>query len=163
MNTWRHPLGPHALIEKSVHFGNLLLAHFHYAARGLVPLTLDWDDEKHKELVSNNTKIITSMQTLQQHAKTLSMRSYILFRDVDSLIRTENRLARGQKDCDRYQEKDDSSLDFTLSSLVLVDTVRYADFGDFIRRTWNFGSCAWQGFRHAFMASNSLPAPPSYC
>ncbi|KAL9027847.1 MAG: hypothetical protein Q9196_003692 [Gyalolechia fulgens] len=115
INTWRHPLGPRALIKKSVHFGNLLLAHFHYAARGLVPLTLDWDDEKHKELVNDNTTIITSMQAIQQHAKVLG-----------------NSSAVGQKGRDRYREKDESSLDFTLSSLVLVDTVRYADFGDFI-------------------------------
>jgi len=54
INTWRHPLGPYALVEKSVHFGNLLLAHFHYAARGLAPLTLDWNDEKHKELVGSS-------------------------------------------------------------------------------------------------------------
>lgn len=47
---------------------------------------------------------------------------------------TGNSLAVGQKGRDRYQEKDESSLDFTLSSLVLVDTVRYADFGDFIHR-----------------------------
>lgn len=84
INTWRHPLEPHALVEKSVHFSNLLLAHFHYAARGLVPLTLDWNDEKHKELVSNNERVITSMQTLQQHAKTLGTRLYTPFRDVDS-------------------------------------------------------------------------------
>ncbi len=131
INTWRHPLGPHALVEKSVHFGNLLLAHFHYAARGLAPLTLDWNDEKHKELVGNNTIIITSMQTLQQHAKTLGTRSPTPFSRCNLMGRTENRLAVGQKGRDRYQEKDESSLDFTLSSLVLVDTVRYADFGDF--------------------------------
>ena len=84
INTWRHPLGPRALIEKSVHFGNLLLAHFHYAARGLVPLTLNWNDEKHKELVSNNTTIITSMQAIQQHAKVLGTRSHTSFRNVNS-------------------------------------------------------------------------------
>lgn len=48
---------------------------------------------------------------------------------------TESKLAVGQKGCDRYQEKDESSLDFTLSSLVLVNTVRYADLRDFIRRS----------------------------
>ena len=84
INTWRHPLGPHALVEKSVHFGNLLLAHFHYGARGKVPLTLDWNDEESKELVGNNTAIITSLQTLQQHAKTLGTRSHTPFRDVTS-------------------------------------------------------------------------------
>ena len=84
INIWRHPLGPRALVEKSVHFGNLLLAHFYYAARGLAPLTLDWNDEKHKELVCNNTKIITSMQTIQQHAKVLGRRSHTPCRDVNS-------------------------------------------------------------------------------
>lgn len=38
-----------------------------------------------------------------------------------------NTLAVGQKGRDQYQAKDEKSWDFTLSSLVLVDTVRYAD------------------------------------
>lgn len=132
INTWRHPLRPCALVEKSVHFSNLLLAHFYYAARGLVPLTLDWNDEKHKELVSHDTTIITSIQTLQQYAKTLSKRSYTPLSRYRLIRYTEEGLAVGQKGRDRYQEKDESSLDFTLSSLVLVDTVQsYARVKDF--------------------------------
>ena len=57
--------------------------------------------------------------------------------DPFSLIRAnqiiEESLALGQKGRDRYHEKNESSLDFTLSSLVLVDTVEsYAKLGDFI-------------------------------
>lgn len=47
---------------------------------------------------------------------------------------TGNSLAVRQKGRDRYQEKYERSLDFTLSSLVLMDMGRYADFGDFIYR-----------------------------
>jgi len=46
----------------------------------------------------------------------------------------ENRSVVGQKGRDRYQEEDESSLDFTLSSLVLSDSVRYAGLADFVRR-----------------------------
>lgn len=83
INTWRHPLGLRALVEKSVHFGNLLLAHFHYAARGLVPLTSNWNDEKHKELVSDNDTIIASMQAIQQYAKIPGTRSHTPFRHAN--------------------------------------------------------------------------------
>ena len=72
INTWRHPFLPIALVEKSVHFSNLLLAHFHYAARGLVPLTLNWTEENNRELVSHDTTIVESMQTLQRYATNLS-------------------------------------------------------------------------------------------
>ncbi len=116
------------MVEKTVHFGNLLLAHFHYAARGLIPLTLNWNDEKHKELVSNDTTIITSMQAIQQHAKVLGTRSHTLFHDVNSWECTGSSLAVGQKGRDRYQENDE------MSSLMSVDTVRYADFEDFIHQ-----------------------------
>ena len=40
----------------------------------------------------------------------------------------------GQKGHDRYKENDDGSLDFTFSSLVLSDTVRYANLEDFVYR-----------------------------
>ncbi len=46
----------------------------------------------------------------------------------------EEHLALGQKGRDRYLENDERSLDFTLSSLVLVDSVQsYAKLGDFVR------------------------------
>jgi len=60
-----------------------------------------------------------------------------VLRNPFSLIRAdqvvEESLSLGQKGRDRYHERNESSLDFTLSSLVLVDTVNsYAKLGDFI-------------------------------
>lgn len=97
-------------------------------------MALDWNDGKQKELVSHDTTIIASIQSLQRHAITLSTFVQIPLWRYQLTENKEERLALGQKGRDRYLENDENSLDFTLSSLVLVDSVQsYAKLGDFVR------------------------------
>ena len=97
-------------------------------------MALDWNNEKQKELVSHNTTIIASVQSLQQHAVTLSTFVHIPLWRCQLTKNKEAHLALGEKGRDRYLESDENSLDFTLSSLVLVDSVQsYVKLGDFVR------------------------------
>ncbi|KAH7390030.1 hypothetical protein BKA64DRAFT_756964, partial [Cadophora sp. MPI-SDFR-AT-0126] len=70
--SWRHPLKPIHLIDKSVYFSNLLLAHFYYAAAGSLPLAPDWDAKSTRDLVQDRPVIVNSMKALQAHARHLS-------------------------------------------------------------------------------------------
>jgi hypothetical protein len=68
-NTWRHPLKPINLIDKSIYLSNLL--HFYYAAAGSLPLELDWSVPATKKLVDDNATVVHFMQALQIHTRNL--------------------------------------------------------------------------------------------
>jgi len=97
-------------------------------------LALDWNDEKQKELISHDTTIIASIQSLQRHAITLSTFVQIPLWRCQLTENKEEHLTLDYKGRDRYLESDENSLDFTLSSLILMDLVQsYAKLEDFVR------------------------------
>ena len=138
--TWRHSLRSTALVEKSVHFSNLLLTHFHYATRELLSLTLNWNNRKQNELIFHDLTIIASIQFFQRHATILSTCVRISFSHCQLIKIKEDNLALEQKGRDRYVEYDENSLDFTLSFLILMNSMQsYARLKDFVR-SWIYES-----------------------
>lgn len=134
--TWRHPHQPTALVEISVYFSNLLLVHFHYEALSVIPWALDWNDGNQKELVSyntNNHSITTVTSVRRDNPEYLRPSPNHLLCCSLSKNKEENETL-GQKRHDRHLEHDETNLDFTLSSLFLLDSVRpYAELADFVR------------------------------
>ena len=59
-----HPWKPTAIIDEATASCNSLLLHFHCVV-GRKPLDLNWDNQKSKDLVDNDSKLIDSMRSLQ--------------------------------------------------------------------------------------------------
>ena len=106
----RSSRGWDTLVEKSVHYSNLLLARFHYAARGLDKVSAD----------DSATRENPWYALLHPFSRWRLMKKY----ENQIGCSTEGCSTKG---CDRCQKNDESSLDFILSLMVLVHTVSNAD------------------------------------
>jgi hypothetical protein len=68
---WDHPSSPTTLIEEVVASCNSILSHFHCLGWAK-PLSLNWDNQKSKDMVDNNSNIVESMKALQAYIFELS-------------------------------------------------------------------------------------------
>ncbi|OJD28531.1 hypothetical protein ACJ73_00058 [Blastomyces percursus] len=128
-NAWRHPSRPCTLVAKNIYLSNLMLSHFRSATGGQSPLALGWSDSSIATLVDGNEHIINAM---------IQLRSYITYfggmcqyaEDIGlALMQTEP--LRDMKGYHKYEEANDSSLDFTLS-LLPFSRDYFAQLGDFV-------------------------------
>ena len=111
---------------------NSLLAHFHYIAAGNTPLTLDWYSKSAMDMVGNNRVVIDLMRKLENYTRSFSESSTTRgFFRLTSNIGQDARIY--QKGCDRYSEEEETSLDFSLSSLVLSRSIgAFAELKDLV-------------------------------